>query len=218
MKRQQPHPTPTLLEEEALAAQGLRHVVGVDEVGRGPLAGPVVAAAAALPLRRRPLWLRHIRDSKALSPAQRVALYPTLCQETRWAWGMASSHEIDDLGIVGATRLAMLRAIQRLPITPDYALVDGRPVSLGGVPCRAIVGGDASCLSIAAASILAKVTRDAMMDEEEGRYPGYGFARHKGYGTSGHLAALRRLGPCPIHRRSFAPVRALLDGAVAAHG
>ena len=197
--------------ERALYARGLRRVVGVDEAGRGPLAGPVAAAAVYLPPERR--WT-GIDDSKALTPAQRETLYARIVAEPEvdWAVAMLDAAEIDRRNILQATHEAMRRALAALRVPPDHVLVDGLPVPALGFPQTAIVRGDAASRSIAAASILAKVTRDRWMSTEAERLcPGYGFALHKGYGTPEHLAALQRLGPCPLHRRSFAPVRRLVD-------
>lgn len=200
---------PGLLYEPAAAARrrGFRRVVGVDEAGRGPLAGPVVVAAVALPPEYR---LAGLNDSKQLSARQRERLYAALRQEAAIGIGVAVIEvaTIDRLNILRATHLGMRQAAAEL--APDFILVDGLPVP--GLPCEslALVQGDARCASIAAASIIAKVTRDRLMVAAEETYPGYGFARHKGYGTAAHLAALRRLGPCPLHRRSFAPVAAAL--------
>lgn len=190
--------------------EGFCFIAGVDEVGRGPLAGPVVAAAvrfadyAAIPDR--------VNDSKVLSEASRVELDGLLraIPELDFAIGMASVAEIDDLNILRATHLAMSRAVAQLR-SVDFVLVDGRPVRGLSVPSLAVVKGDGKSASIAAASIIAKVYRDRLMVELDTVYPGYGFAEHKGYGTAKHLAALAELGVCEIHRRSFAPVRAILS-------
>ncbi|MCO6440399.1 MAG: ribonuclease HII [Nitrococcus mobilis] len=182
-------------------------VAGIDEAGRGPLAGPVLAAAVIL----APAPIAGIADSKRLSAARRSEL-ATIIRDRAvgWAIGRAEVEEVDRLNILQASLLAMQRAVAALTPKPSLALVDGRDKPW--LPCRveAIVRGDASVRAIGAASILAKVARDAEMIALEQRYPGYGLARHKGYGTREHLAALRRLGPAPIHRRSFKPVRALL--------
>ena len=193
-----PHPT------------GADLVAGVDEAGRGPLAGPVYAAAVILHPARVPDGLD---DSKRLTEAAREALEPVIQQRARsWAVAWASTEEIDRLNILQASLLAMRRALWLLHVTPTLALVDGNrcPTDL---PCvaRALVGGDALEPAISAASILAKVARDREMRRLDAEHPQYGFARHKGYGTREHLAALARHGPCAIHRRSFAPVRALLE-------
>lgn len=204
---------PTLSLENALSAQGYDAIAGIDEAGRGTLAGPVVAAALVLPPNKDAPWLKDVRDSKQLTSNQRDTLFPHLSQESIWAAGSASVEEIDELGIVGATRLAMKRAVEQLSPPPQFLLVDGLTMTAPGIPQRAIIDGDRLSLSIAAASVIAKVVRDRQMAQLDTQYPGYGFIRHKGYGTPEHLAALRRLGPCPIHRRSFAPVRELLEPA-----
>ncbi len=186
---------------------------GVDEAGRGPLAGPVVAAAVILD-RNRPI--RGIADSKVLSPAVRAELSQRI-QERSLAFGLgwADACEVDSINILQATLLAMRRALLGLRCTPAHVIVDGdRCPSLAGLPLactiEAVVAGDASVTCVGAASILAKVARDRFMCELDLRYPGYGFAAHKGYGTPEHLDALRRLGPSPVHRRSFAPVQSCL--------
>ncbi len=208
-------PPPTFDEENALHSMGYAVVAGVDEAGRGPLAGPVVAGAVVIPTGYREPWLARLRDSKQLPPRARSALYEHIRQSPAgWAAGVVSNADVDRLGIAAATRKAMLEAVGGLPSRPDFVLVDGLPVDQGGLPSKALVRGDSRCLSIAAASIVAKVTRDAIMLEEHARYPGYGFDSHKGYPTPAHLEQLRRLGPCPIHRRSFTPVReAMADEA-----
>ena len=201
--------------ERLLWKQGYLRVAGVDEVGRGPLAGPVVAAAVVFPpsFRRASCPACAIPNS---SPPARERLAP---QVRRFAAGVgvgsASHAEIDALGIVGATVAAMSRAIRQLPQSADHLLVDALRLECDGLPCRAIIHGDALCCSIAAASIVAKVARDSLMGELDALHPGYGFARHKGYPTPEHLAALERLGPTPLHRRSFAPVRRVLEAGVA---
>lgn len=190
--------------ESELWEKGLGHVAGVDEAGRGPLAGPVVAAAVVLPRR---LSFSGIDDSKKLSPARREELF-TLISEHAVAVGVGSASEkvIDEINILRATHRAMREAIEALGMTPDHALVDGDPVPDFPVPQTAIHRGDEKSAAVAAASIVAKVTRDRLLVECDGKYPGYGFAKHKGYGTADHIAALTRLGPCEIHRRSFSPV------------
>jgi ribonuclease HII len=187
-----------------------RLTVGVDEAGRGPLAGPVVAAAVVLD----PAWLiEGLRDSKRLSSARREALAVTI-RERALAWCIASAdhEEIDRLNILGATHLAMQRAVAGLGLAPELVLVDGNRAPALAAPTRTVVGGDASVPAISAASILAKVARDALMVRLADAYPGYGFEVHKGYPTAEHRAALCRLGPTAVHRRSFAPVRAALAG------
>jgi ribonuclease HII len=176
---------------------------GVDEVGRGCLAGPVYAAAVILPRRH---GLRGLADSKQLSAAQREELAPRIRERAlAWAVGIATVEEIDRLNILRATFLAMARAVQALSLKPELCLVDGNQVPELGCPVRTIVGGDAMVRSIMAASIIAKVARDAELARLHQQYPHYGFARHKGYGTPEHRAALQQHGPCAIHRMSFAP-------------
>lgn len=196
-------------EERAARAAGYACVCGIDEAGRGPLAGPVVAAAVVLP---PGLALPGLNDSKKLTARRREALYTQLREDARVliGVGMAEAAEIDRLNILRATHEAMARAVAALPTAVDFCLIDGLPVPQFPLPQRALVKGDARCLSIAAASIVAKVTRDRLMQDLAQQYPGYGFEKHAGYGTAAHLAALRRLGPCPEHRRSFAPVAQLL--------
>ncbi|MDK2796880.1 MAG: ribonuclease [Tepidiphilus sp.] len=186
-----------------------RLICGVDEAGRGPLAGPVVAAAVILPPGTS---LSGLNDSKKLSPRQRERLAAEIrATALAWAVAEASAAEIDAWNILRSTLRAMARAVAALPLTPDEVLVDGNQAPALEVPVRTIIGGDALEPAIMAASILAKTHRDARLVALEARHPGYGFARHKGYGTAAHLAALARLGPCPEHRRSFAPVRAALE-------
>ncbi len=188
--------------EHAAMEEGFSLICGVDEAGRGPLAGPVCAAAVILP---PDLELEGLNDSKKLSEKRREALYPLICEQAL-AYGIAfaSEQEIDELNILQATFLAMRRAVGQLGLKPDLALVDGnREPDFGDIPVRTIVKGDSRSANIAAASILAKVTRDRFMLEQDAVYPQYGFAVHKGYGTQKHYAALREFGPCPIHRRSF---------------
>ncbi len=202
---------PTLNEEMALFQQGYCFVAGVDEAGRGCLAGPVVAAAVILPL---PLdeeglaRLAGVRDSKQLTPQARDSLYDTIMQRAvAVAVGTGSVELIDAQNILQATKHAMREAIARLSPPPQALLLDAVRLPAVPLPQRSIIKGDALCLSIAAASIIAKVTRDRMMLALHEQYPLYGFSQHKGYGTEQHLAALKQHGPCPIHRRSFSPVR-----------
>lgn len=187
--------------ENEIYDSGISPVCGVDEAGRGPLAGPVCAAAVILP---RGLEIPGLNDSKQLSEKKREALFSVITEQAL-AYGIAFAQveEIERLNILGATYLAMNRAITALKIAPALALIDGNRNSGIEVPSRCIVKGDARCASIAAASILAKVTRDRYMYEMEETYPGYGFAQHKGYGTKAHYAAIRELGPSKIHRMSF---------------
>jgi ribonuclease HII len=202
-------------------ARGFHCIAGIDEVGRGPLAGPVVAAAVVLP---RDFNQEGIRDSKLLTVMQRERLAPIIkAAAISWALGVVTVQEIDRFNILKATLMAMARACRALASAPDHLLIDGNqtiPASLLRVPRgtyfsplrqTALIGGDRICLSIAAASIIAKVARDQMMIELDASYPQYGFAVHKGYGSAAHLAALRRYGPSPMHRRSFAQVRELCE-------
>lgn len=188
---------------------------GVDEAGRGPLAGPVAVAAVILDPARR---IEGLSDSKALSEARRETLFPQIqSQALAWSVVLVQAEEIDRLNILQATLTGMRRAVQALSIRPSKVLVDGNrlPPELG-IDAEAIVRGDARVAAISAASILAKVSRDRWMLELDAHHPGYGFAAHKGYPTAAHLDALRRLGPCPAHRRSFAPVRMALASSLAA--
>ncbi len=189
-------------------------VAGVDEVGRGPLCGPVVTAAVILDPARPILGLN---DSKKLSEARREALFDEIREKAlAWCIARAEVEEIDRLNILHATLLAMQRAVEGLAVTPRLALIDGNRCPKLAVPCAPVVKGDSRVPAIAAASILAKVSRDREMQALERQYPGYGIAGHKGYPTTEHLRALQQLGATPIHRRSFAPVRAALAAADAA--
>ena len=180
-------------------------VCGVDEAGRGPLAGPVVVGAVML----GPARIRGLRDSKKLGAKRREELAEEIREECMcWSLGVSEAAEVDEFNIRRATMFAMQRAVDGIVICPDLVLVDGDFAPDLPYPAEAVVGGDGKVAEIMAASILAKVARDALMVELDGRYPGYGFARHKGYGVPEHLRALAELGPCPAHRRSFAPVRA----------
>jgi ribonuclease HII len=195
----------------------VRRIAGIDEAGRGPLAGPVVAAAVILHPRRP---IDGVADSKALSPAQRAALSEVIRRDALcFGIGWADQIEIDALNILQATFLAMRRALLAMTLTPDHVLVDGdRVPHLGGlgkrITARAIVGGDATEPAISAASILAKTARDGYMNHMDTLYPVYSFATHKGYGTPAHQRLLELHGPCPLHRRSFAPVRLALKAAL----
>ena len=176
-------------------------VCGVDEAGRGPLAGPVCAAAVILP---KGLVIPGLNDSKKLSDKRRRELFPIIQQEAvSFGIAFASQEEIDEINILQATFLAMRRAMEQLNPQPEFALIDGNRETDFGVPCRTVIKGDSLSANIAAASVLAKVTRDNWMMEAAEKYPGYGFEIHKGYGTKAHYAALEKLGPCPIHRRTF---------------
>jgi len=190
--------------ERKYHGRGLSLVAGVDEAGRGPLAGPVVAAAVVF---EPDCDFPPARDSKAIPEKKREELFEKINQcAAAVGIGMADHHEIDRLNIHNASILAMYRAVEKLGIAPEAVLVDGKMVLRLDVPQEAVVGGDRKCLSIAAASIVAKVTRDRLMAEYDRQYPGYGFARHKGYPTGDHVKALREFGPCPIHRRTFGQV------------
>jgi ribonuclease HII len=194
--------------ERPLWEAGLLRVAGVDEAGMGPLAGPVVAAAVILPPDLRP---RGLDDSKRLDEPARLRLAAEIkAGAVAWAVGQASAGEVDSLNVYQAGLLAMRRAVEGLRVAPQHLLVDARTIPGVDAPQQGIVKGDAKSLSIAAASVIAKTTRDALMVSAEVRFPGYGFARHKGYGAPEHLEALARLGVCPLHRRSYAPVRAAL--------
>jgi ribonuclease HII len=199
--------SPLLFEQQAWA-RGHSTVAGIDEAGRGPLAGPVVAAAAVLP---QDFWLEGLDDSKKLSPAKREQLYPRIRQQALTAVGVASVAEIDRLNILQATLLAMQRALYRLPRDPDHLLIDGTiPLPLA-LSQQTLKKGDSRSLSIAAASVIAKVVRDRIMHSFDRHYPGYGFAQHKGYGTRQHRRSIQSLGPSPQHRRTFAGVREWLE-------
>ncbi len=202
-----------LVFETPLWEAGVERIAGVDEAGVGPLAGPVVAAAVILPRTLRP---RGLDDSKRLDESARDRLAAEVkAGAVAWGVGVATHLEVDALNVYQAGLLAMRRAVEALSPAPQHLLVDARRVPGVPWPQEGMVHGDARSLSIAAASVIAKTTRDALMVEAEARFPGYGFARHKGYGAPEHLEALRRLGPCELHRRSFAPVReALGEGPV----
>jgi len=199
--------------ELTLWQSGLTRIAGVDEAGRGPLAGPVVAAAAILPARWAetglPAELAGLNDSKQLTEAQREKFFAflTACAEIEFGIALVDAGVIDEINILQATHRAMNAALAQLNPPPPHALVDGRPVKSLRVPQTAIVQGDARSYSIAAASVLAKVTRDRRMREFAAQFPAYGFAEHKGYGTAKHLAAIAQHGACPIHRKTFAPLK-----------
>lgn len=187
--------------EDACRAEGYSVICGVDEAGRGPLAGPVCAAAVILP---EHLEVPGLNDSKKLSDKRRRELFPVIREKAvAYGIGFASQEEIDEINILQATFLAMKRAMDQLQVKPDLALIDGNRQTDFGVPCKTIIKGDSLSASIAAASVLAKVSRDDVMFQMAEQYPGYGFEIHKGYGTKAHYAALEALGPSPIHRMSF---------------
>ena len=197
---------PHLLYEARLRTAGTAQTVaGIDEAGRGPLAGPVVAAAVILP---DDFAHPYLNDSKKLSASRRAVLYDELIGNPAVVWSCVSvdAGEVDRLNILRATHAAMRQAVLALRVRPDHALIDGRPVRDFPMPHTAVVNGDGTSLSIAAASVIAKVTRDGLMEDLDSRYPAYGFARHKGYATGYHLAILAQDGPCPVHRYTFRPV------------
>jgi ribonuclease HII len=199
---------PTFAEEKALYGRGYKLPAGIDEVGRGSLAGPVVAAAVILPQKIRGSWLKEVRDSKLLTANQRESLFePIKWAATAFGVGQAPCGMVDSEGIIRATEFAMRQAVSQLSPGPDFLLVDFMKIREVDLPQRGIIDGDTYCMSIACASIIAKVTRDRMMAELDSVYPGYNFGEHKGYGTKVHRDALVKLGPCPIHRRSFGPVK-----------
>lgn len=187
--------------EEAYADEGYANICGVDEAGRGPLMGPVCAAAVILP---RGLVIEGLNDSKKLSEKKREALFTVITgNAVAYGIGFASAEEIDEINILNASMLAMERAIEALSVKADFALIDGNCKRNIKIPAETVVGGDAKVPSIAAASVLAKVSRDRLCYELDKEYPQYGFAKHKGYGTSEHMETLRRYGPCPAHRKTF---------------
>lgn len=200
---------PDLHLERELLAGGMRRVAGIDEAGRGPLAGPVAAAAVVLP---RGFEHDLLDDSKKLTEKRRELLYEELTNDSSvsWALSFAEVEEIDEINILRATHAAMARAARQLASTPSFCLIDGLDVPEFPLPSRGVVKGDGISLSIAAASIIAKVSRDRLMRALAADYPHYGFEKHKGYGTKAHLEALQRHGPCCLHRKSFAPVAELL--------
>jgi ribonuclease HII len=204
---------PTYNEEARLRHEGYRYIAGIDEAGRGAIVGPVVAAAVILPQdwSRFP-WFSLVKDSKLLSPSRRKAIFQFIQEaDIPRGVGMIPPGEIDAQGIVKATQLAMAQAMEALPITPEFLLVDALTLPEVALPQKGLIHGDRLCLSIACASIVAKVSRDNYMIELDKVYPGYGLARHKGYFTREHSACLSQLGPCPLHRRSFAPVRQMVS-------
>jgi ribonuclease HII len=199
---------PNLDEEDKLKSQGYELIAGIDEVGRGALAGPVVASALILPHPTDLPWLQLVRDSKELNSKKRESLFDLINKEAvAIGIGIVSPQVIDSMNIFKATKLAMMQAVEKLPKQPNFLLIDRLSLSQCPIPQRGITRGDKSCLSIACASIVAKVTRDRMMEELDQIYPGYGFAQHKGYGTRKHISCLQKLGPSPAHRLYFAPVR-----------
>ena len=203
---------PSLAEEVKLRAQGYQRIAGIDEVGRGALAGPVLAAAVILPYQIDAPWLNQVRDSKQLSPARRELLFGYIREVAiSVGIGMVRHEVIDNQGIAKATRLAMKLAVDQLSPPPESLLIDYIRLPEVPLPQKGITNGDELCLSIACASIVAKVTRDRLMIELDSIYPGYGLANHKGYGTRAHLSCIYRLGPSTIHRRSFQPVKGMIQ-------
>ena len=201
---------PNLDIEQDVRSVQYKYIAGVDEVGRGPLAGPVVSAAVVLPhdLVGDEDWLSVINDSKKLSESKRQMAYEIISREAvSVAVGITNASTIDSVGILPATISSMFTALRGLEVSPDFVLFDFIPLKDCEYPYRTVVKGDTKSYSISAASIIAKVTRDELMKEAEEQYPGYGFSGHKGYGTAKHLDAIKRLGPCEIHRRSFAPIK-----------
>lgn len=210
-----PAVVPTRKEEKALFLQGYEMVAGVDEVGRGSLAGPVVAAAVILPYRLNAPWVKEVRDSKMLLHARREALKREIIKVALGVGvGMADSQYIDSEGIVPATRLAMQIAIENLQVKAQFLMIDALRLPAIQIPQRAIIKGDRDCFVIACASIVAKTYRDNLMKEMARSYPGYYLERHKGYGTALHLLCLEELGPSPIHRCSFAPVSEVISRGI----
>lgn len=193
-----------LAYEQRLESQGYKAIAGIDEAGRGPLAGPVVSAAVIL---RRMDFENRVDDSKALSESQREKAYREIKEKAWVAIGIVGEKVIDEINILEATLLSMRRAVDFLNPQPDFVLVDGNMPLGTNIPYESIIGGDKKILSIACASIIAKVTRDRIMSIYHRKYPEYGFSRHKGYGTRAHLEALVKIGPSPIHRMSFAPLK-----------
>jgi ribonuclease HII len=199
---------PNLNEENGLSAKGYRLIAGVDEAGRGALAGPVVAAAVILPQYPDFPWLKSVRDSKEVPPAKRESLFDLIKQEAvAVGVGIIAPQTIDVIGILNATKIAMCYAVTQLSYPPDFLLVDYLRLPQLRTTQKPIVRGDKLCISIACASIIAKVTRDRIMVELDQLHPGYGLAHHKGYGTKLHVSCLQQHGPSPIHRHSFTPVR-----------
>ena len=201
---------PNLDIEQDVRSVQYKYIAGVDEVGRGPLAGPGVSAAVVLPhdLVGDEDWLSVINDSKKLSESKRQMAYEIISREAvSVAVGITNASTIDSVGILPATISSMFTALRGLQVSPDFVLFDFIPLKDCEYPYRTVVKGDTKSYSISAASIIAKVTRDELMKEADEQYPGYGFSGHKGYGTAKHLDAIKRLGPCEIHRRSFAPIK-----------
>jgi ribonuclease HII len=199
---------PSLIEENRLSAKGYRFIAGIDEAGRGALAGPVVAAAVILPQSPDFPWLKSVRDSKEIPLAKRESLFDLIKQDAvAVSVGIIAPQTIDVINILNATKVAMCHAVTQLACPPDFLLIDCLRLPQLRISQKPIIRGDKICLSIACASIIAKVTRDRIMVELDQLHPGYGLALHKGYGTKHHVFCLRQHGPSAIHRHSFAPVR-----------
>jgi ribonuclease HII len=209
---------PTFTEERLLEARGYQFIAGIDEAGRGALAGPVVAAAIILPRHIKTPWLSQVRDSKQLSPNRRELLFHNI-QEVAISTGIGTTppEVIDTQGIIKATKIAMKLAIDQLSPPPESLLIDYMQLPEIRLPQKGITNGDCLCFSIACASIITKVTRDRLMVEFDQIYPGYGLAQHKGYGTKMHMVCLRRLGPSPIHRQSFQPIKDIIKDETQRH-
>jgi ribonuclease HII len=207
-KRHNSSTCPDLKQETLCREQGYRLIAGIDEVGRGCLAGPLVVSAVILPPEIRAGWTRQVRDSKLLSPGQREDLSPLIHEAAvSIGTGVVEAYQIDALGMTRAVRRAVQLAVEHLLPRPDYLLIDYFTLPDHAIPQKGVENGDTLCFSIACASIVAKVFRDHLMVDLAAKYPGYALDRHKGYGTQEHLACLRKLGPSPIHRRLFHPVR-----------
>jgi ribonuclease HII len=217
MARRKPMYMPKPIVENNLRRQGFKLVAGLDEAGRGAWAGPLYAAAVILPLDSteviQRVWREGVRDGKRITPNRREMLYEQVIKEVAIGWGVgyATAGEVDDQGLTAATQLAMARALEKLSQQPDYLLIDGGYMKLPTVPLeqKGLTRGEREARCIAAASIAAKVERDRRMRELDERYPDYGFAQHKGYGTEAHRRALKRMGPCGEHRSSFKPIAEL---------
>lgn len=196
--------------EKRLRGEGFVRIAGIDEAGRGPLAGPVVAAACILP---EGVLFANLNDSKQVIPEEREIIFGeiTSCPNLIYGIGIIDIKTIDRVNILQATFLAMKKAVEALAVQPDYILIDGNQLPTFDIPTESLIQGDGLSISIAAASILAKVTRDRIMEELDGKYPKYGFKQHKGYATDQHLEAIKAHGPCAIHRKSFDPVKSMLN-------
>lgn len=195
--------------EYQLQAKGFQRIAGIDEAGRGPLAGPVVAAACIF---SKNVFFEHLNDSKQLTPQARQILYQqiTTSPHVMFGVGIVDVETIDAINILQATLLAMQKAVHALSVAPDYLLIDGNRCPAFDIPSEAIVKGDSRSVSIAAASVIAKVTRDQMLEKWDAEWPAYGFKNHKGYGTQQHCEAILKWGPCPLHRKSFEPIKSIL--------